>query len=1701
MVAELADASIGHCIRVDHLERGFAHELNEAARDRAPNDVETYVLGNTEEHGAISHQHAVELRNRKRSKLCLLVPGDVGGNQVSSLENAFAAFDLEGAFKQISRDLEASLGPHHRMLVKRVRSQLTGSLRVNMESWLDLLGHVVATPDRLGAELWRVGLVPDTAAELVERIEDNARTVRSIAHPPRPQSSVPERLDDAGVTQGDVRERLFAALGSERLRDRRSWTQLLGEHGPHFAEWPFKEVAATDLEELEVTPFLKADGTVQGWSKLVQKGGVGTQPFADASGGKVTVRWKPRPAKPENVAGWRIELVPAHDDAAALAELIELPATEVAASRRSLTLDLDLELEDVDVPEARVRVAPLDELGRELSDASGHPIESRSSEFWLEQELEIPTTGGSTSTRKETVPSEAFGRLRLVARGSMTEVAETASNWTNAPDDPSNDEPVFWTSTIDRRHVLRVMTSPIMNALEVRVRSDETLALRGSVSTAGRLDPAALAPVAPAALQEDDLGRALLRRRQEVRGILERKPERRHIPAADWSGNLATKIRSYAAAYREALAGITDRDALGELLQLDTIQLTLEDSASHTPISLVAPSHPARLLWIAAHHDLLASWEHELLATSAKERPQRLDLASIQRIEPTYLPPVLVDDREVPLLHVQNLLLYWGVALPFDLREPGRTISLVAEMLGLEGEDASTTDLPPARLARDLQAYREVHPYLDTLRIDAVTPGSAAYLAAVLRALLKPQLEPDSASIEPLRIDIETYLEDPVPAVTPELERLSNDVYEAQPRGRRSHLAPFFSYGHHPVGDLTSVAERDAHLTLLFDRLRPVVAAGDAPAGVDSSSFYGLLTSLVSEFELSGGARWRHWLAFPDDATREKHPAHGPYTSNLVEVQRLYGAALARRLGLDGSTLALDASLPGDDIMRLTAVHDSSDWVMTVDRFLGVELYDAPRHAHGRELARTYLIDHSPEFLDGIGHRLVVSTTQRGEVEEILDRAMGDLGFATLEDSVGQVLDHLKTVSGRLALRVVGDENRAREAVSLGVVVALLRARGQLENTVVVPVDAHPEIFGVAARRPAGGPRRRCDLILFRAHGRGLAATFVEVKARAAGRSRELMLQMSDQMAATEEVFRDLFFRPPGDVRLDHVLQRSRLASILRFYTDRAERHGLFTEPAQLERLRAAVGRLTTAVPELKTDRHGFIINLAAAPEPAHHVDEVTIELITAGDINEQGLALIPDAAILASGDRSRAVAGTDGEVPGTSERREASEPVSADPSGSTEPRQATKAPEDLEQPEPTDDDGAGAVASKDPSAVGGGAAGTTSGDDDRLAAEGPTSYGIGDGSSTSGATDTSNGAAVGSAQEVGAAEVAIELGMVSGDQDPVVWRPSVRGSPHLFVLGIPGQGKSWAVTRLLQELSVHEVPAIVFDFHGQFADPENPYVRSSQPRVIDVAAGLPFSPFEADPWGAGGGWRSDCFEVAEIFEYVCDLGEIQKDAVYEALRNAYEARGFGSSAAPSLPTISEVRERLEEMEQAKRTKNLISRTRPLLEFGLFNDDVATSWDLLDAISGGLVFDVHSLRLEALQLAAGAFVLRKLYKDMFQWGEADRLRCVIVLDEAHRLAKDVTLPKIMKEGRKFGVGVVVASQGLNDFHPDVLGNAGSKVVFRTNHPSSRKVGGFLKGPDRMDVVAEIEQLAVGQALVQTPDMPYVERVLMHPLED
>lgn len=1634
---ELQRAAPGHCLRVDYLTRDDALVLCRHVRQIVGSDgVDAFVLNpSAEEHEfSIRPERAIEIRNRKQGKLCLFIPAGIVDAAASSLANSFAVFDLERCLQQVSRDLLQQLPEEVRIVARQALALLKGPTRVPPECKADYLGSVLENPslERAGAELWHIGLIPDMGSEgFADRLEKNRECVRKLVRPARAQTSPAERLGTLGLRPGAVRDDLLAYLEGKRLRDSIGWLRgmtLEANRGRiTFDRWTF-ESTESDLQEIEVQPLLDREGKVESYTKLRQPGGAGTQPVAHvAPRSRVTIKWKSVPYAPTNLYRWRAEMVPSRDEYAEEEVIdVELPSLKTSRRTRRATIPLDLELENMPVRAVQIRVVALDDYESELCGEDGKVIEGLSDEFWLSEEL--PSEIDSPKTKLETVPTLPFARLKGAIEMQVESIEEAPGQW-------SERDLHYYSITLNGRRTSKIGLSPILRELEERCleKPEEGGRYEAEIySSEGLRSEKQVSARGIAALEETKPGIAFLTRRKELFRLLRRQESRGLVETANWNTELSSRARAYAKAYRELLTEAGSPELRFAALTIDTLHLKIKQTRGMEEAVLVLPTHPLRILWYAAYTDLFRYWEKEILKTD-KGRHRLLDLDLIQRVAPINCPAFVAGGAGSIFLFVQNLRFFWGIALPVGVKDPARHVADVARTIGFHEDEASLADLPPGRLAEELQAYLDVHPYLETLRLNVLNPGSGSFLAEGLRALYEPALTDDEEGDRalPPRLELFAHAQDPLPMKLLPLADLQRELYDAQPRGRRHHLAPLFTMAIRAMDQAKQIPGGDVNLSLAIDQLVPTIQPVEQSEHEDSSSFYGLLVRLLPHFTSSdSGSVWQHSLSFPPQAPRERHPQFGPYTNDLVDSHRDYLKCITPLLDSspDNYLPAVVAELSPEDRVSIDEIHHLSDWVITLDRFFGVEFYDDPGDPNLSRVARKYLLDYAPEFLEGLGHRMLVTTSHREEVEEILARAMHELGFGMVEESVGEVLEQLKTISGRLALRVLGDDARAREAVSLGVVAAYLRARGELDDSILIPVDSHPELFAPRARRKrTGTPRLRCDLIRVKFLRTRLVATFIEVKSRAAsGQSEELLNRIVDQIEATEEVFRDLFFRK-DPVRLDHVLQRSRLVTILRFYLRRAQRYGLIKTQESFRAMQEATGRLESGISDLRTERWGFVVNLTGKPQKPARLRETEIRFLTARDLSEAGLSMEgqgdygqPPSPPTVTQDRST---GAEGEPP-------PSKPPPQVQVSTSPPAESTPLP-----CEPT--------------------------------------------------------------------IVSTELGLTEVEQTPIAWKIGLRGSPHLFILGIPGQGKSWTVTRILCELAQQDLPAVVIDFHGQFGDPASPYARLASPIVLDAAEGLPFSPFEADTIQAAGTsfWKTNSFAVAEIFQYVCELGDIQRDVVYLALRDCYRDVGFEEGNVERLPTISELLRRLEEVERERGIRNVMPRCRQLLELGLFRDTAEMSFDLRNLLEQGLVVDVHRLGLETLQLAAGAFLLRKIYKDMFRWGEAEKLRLAIVLDEAHRLARDITLPKIMKEGRKFGIVVVVASQGLADYHPDVVGNAGTKVVFRTNFPMSKKVSGFLRAQKSFDLAAAIEQLDIGEAYVQTPEMTTCARVRMHPLEN
>ncbi|HEY4035242.1 MAG TPA: ATP-binding protein [Ktedonobacteraceae bacterium] len=1650
----------GHCVRVDFLERVEAINICQYMTHNSKEpDLVIHVLTSRGEDALhsppyITTDEAVEIRNRKQVRLCLFVPSDLVDAAYSSLANSFAPIDGRTLYEAVLKHITKLL-PQDVQKVLRFVSH--GTLKASYEQCLDYAVTALIqgdTGNNWGLELWRVGLIADARSNFAVHLTSNRNCTLALSHPIRLDATAHERIQSLKVDK-DTANVLGRFFRGRPMNEVSIWSRdLAKEETMTFDRWKFPNTDHSDIRSVKVTPFINARGIVERFCHLVQPDEVnGSLQAICGPKRTMVVKWSCEPVAPQNLSGWSVRIVPSDREYefAEDSDYIEPKIPRVPGHRRSVTIKLDIEEDEIPNCPVCVKVAPLDATGNEISnEETEEVIADRSIEFFLSKDIQInPPTDIRES--RSTVPTLSYGRLEIALGIQEDQTLDEGMQ----PQWLSKDL-AYFSLTFPNHKILNIGLSETLLELERQVRDNPR---SGGCFTlfVDEVYPISVDAISPYPLQISNQGSwaAFWKMRETFFNRLKKQMLRDTIETAEWTSELANIALRYAQSYRDLLDELIrnqcELDEMREALSVDSLLVQVAGKGNTQEEAIVIlPTHPLRVAWFAGYTQLLRNWEERLLGLPKSKRKHSIDMQALRLLTPTNVPAFAYHAAsKQAFLFFQNIRLYHGVALPADVADPRRRYGDIALILGSVYEQIGIGDIQPDHLKEHLKRFYMSHSYAGTLVTTLVNPDRGEFFAEAVRKFLVDEVpsdeqeEPHSAPSFHITAFMPDEHKRSLEALKQTLQRIDQ---------RRDQVTDYFLPGLsttvRPISQLEKKAP-EAHLAVVTDLTQPTIvvrsqAQGELEVRAEMSSFslYGLVTRFISQFTTDDqGLLWYHRIIPEGMKKPEVHPVSTRYSETLVKLhQSLLDAESYLVSKRSNAHPMLEVRIEKERSTLLEHLHSNTNWVITMDRFFALDYYDSPHEPELRTLAQKYVLDYSPESLEGFGHRMMVTTAWHEEIEALLTQSMAELGFNNVDQSVSQLLHYLKTVSGRLALQALESPTSASAAVGLGVVTAWLQKKGRLKEAILVPVDIYPRIFSLdGSGKPQQG-ERRCDLVLVSLRRNIVDATFIEVKwRRGQALLQELATGMALQMEGSAQAMRNRFF---NEGRVDSILQRSYLANVLRFYFERSRRYKLFAADAE-RTFMEQLARLEKTDLEFRPSYEGYIVNLEGTQRKPLMIDTQTekakITVLTARDFQDA------DAAEFSSLLSCSAYNDEASLMPLKDESR-----VDSD----------------------EDDDLSSGAASPDNR--------------------------VEDKSSGYPVENTSNRHTDEQAHSP-MDELKIPLG--EAFSEPVEWMPSTKGSPHLFILGIPGQGKSWTITRILNELGKQQVPTLVLDFHGQFADPRGPFMQMIRPSVFDAAKGLPFSPFECTRDNGFGGWMANSFALAEIFAYITGLGPMQRDIIFTALQDTYKSHGFSDEEAIDLdyPTPEEVLKRIEKKEQERHINNVAARCRPLLEMNLFRP-IKNAPDMLTTIRQGLIIDLHNLYAEELQMAAGAFALRKLYKDMFHWGNADRLRLAIVLDEAHRLAKDVTLPKLMKEGRKFGIAVIVASQGINDFHQDILGNAGTKIIFRVNYPDSKKVAGFIRERPGQDLTTRIEQLKVGSAYVQTPEMAFGSVVHMYPLE-
>jgi len=335
--------------------------------------------------------------------------------------------------------------------------------------------------------------------------------------------------------------------------------------------------------------------------------------------------------------------------------------------------------------------------------------------------------------------------------------------------------------------------------------------------------------------------------------------------------------------------------------------------------------------------------------------------------------------------------------------------------------------------------------------------------------------------------------------------------------------------------------------------------------------------------------------------------------------------------------------------------------------------------------------------------------------------------------------------------------------------------------------------------------------------------------------------------------------------------------------------------------------------------------------------------------------------------------------------------------------------------------------------------------------------------------------------------QVAVNLGKTK-DGSSVLWKPSVRGNPHLMVVGLPGMGKTTCLINICKQLKLQGVAPIVFSYHDDIDEQLAhlfPAVTTHDCRTLG------FNPMRIVEPGRVAHVES-AGQLRDIFAAIfSDLGDLQLEDIRSAIKQCYEAIGWGGAdSVDSVPGFGDFLQRLRQIRRPdKGTKTMLARLAELDDFGFFSGGVGEA-SLLDSPVPRLI-RIHDVANEVVQRAYASFVLYRVYQDMFRRGRQDRLTHAVVFDEAHKASRLKLLPTMAKECRKYGISLIVASQETRDFDDGLFAAIANYLTLRLTDVDARAMarhvarsGQERRFADRFKNLAKFEAIFFAEGQTQ-----------------
>lgn len=346
-----------------------------------------------------------------------------------------------------------------------------------------------------------------------------------------------------------------------------------------------------------------------------------------------------------------------------------------------------------------------------------------------------------------------------------------------------------------------------------------------------------------------------------------------------------------------------------------------------------------------------------------------------------------------------------------------------------------------------------------------------------------------------------------------------------------------------------------------------------------------------------------------------------------------------------------------------------------------------------------------------------------------------------------------------------------------------------------------------------------------------------------------------------------------------------------------------------------------------------------------------------------------------------------------------------------------------------------------------------------------------------------------------------------------VFWDPQKTANPHLMVVGESGFGKTYAITGIASELNRAGFTLFIIDYSSSYSIDKFPKSLRDNPKLKELNIGrygIKLNPMEIRSQDVMGP-VSVAVRMAGTFSRIySELGVQQLALLKEVIIEVYERKGIvkDNPATWNLqtPYLQDIYYRLgeikEDNENPRRTI-AASLQAHISDFFMYNTFTSTGLEFhwREAIKNKEIIILQLRGLDGkTQKVITEFLLWDLYGYIASEGEKP-LNCFTILDEAHNLsfAEDTPVDKILREARKFGLGIIIASQQPEDFSEIAFSNTETKICFQV----SAERGNFFKKiaakskKTREEILTVLTTVPKEHAFVLTKNEGYICRIASH----